>query len=388
MTKKITKKVIFILVLMVFGGLGGIIADRYFFPYLSTTKFFSKYDFLKKGSDNITIINKTEQVTVQEETSISKITNKASSSIVNIISLEDRETRSVISKRSATIGSGTKNGTGVIVTGDGLIMTYSSAINLVDSKYKVMTYDGNVYDASLVGVDSFSNLAFLKINGNNLPAVSFADSDDIRSGEKIIAIANSAEAYTNRYVSGLISDMDSSYNLSGLTLSSSEKLEGVYETDVDYKDYFVGGPAVDYDGQVAGIVGVIEKNNTQSHFLIPANKVKMVIERAIRKELDKNPVLGIYYVPISKTYAIENDLAVSAGALLRSASGQQGLVILANSPAQKAGLKLEDIVIKIGGKDIDANNSLSDLLYGNKKGDQVELEILREGKTITVKVDL
>jgi len=364
------------------------IADRYFFPYLSTTKLFAKYDFLKKGSEDITVINKTEQVTVKEETSISKIANQVSSSIVNIVSYQDKDTKNIAIKKAGIAKDITKNGTGIIVTGDGMIMTYASAINVSNSKYKVMTYDGNVYDGELLGVDTYSNLAFLKVNANNLSVASFGDSDGIKAGEKVIAVANSFGSYANRYASGLISDLNPAYNLAGMALSSSEKMEGVYETDFNYQNYFIGGPVVDYNGQVVGIAGVINKDNSQSFFLIPSNKAKLVIDRAIKKELDMDPVLGIYYVPLTKTYAIENNLGVDAGALIYSASGQQGLAVLANSPAQKAGLKIGDIITAIGGKDVTIDNSFSDLLYSYKKGDQIELTVLREGQSIKAEVTL
>lgn len=389
MRKKIAKKIIFIAVLMVFGGLGGMIADRYFFPYLSTTSLFSRYDFLKKGSEDITVINKTEQVTVKEETSISKIANQVSSSVVNIISYPDQSARVSTAKK---IGVGAKetaqNGTGVIVTSDGMIMTYVSAINAENSKYKVMTYDGNAYEAELLGVDSFSNLAFLKVNANNLAAVSFADSDSIKAGEKIVAVANSFGSYANRYASGLISDFNPAYNLAGLAISSSEKLEGIYEADFNFQKYFVGGPVVDYNGQVTGIVGVITRDGAQSYFMIPSNKVKDVIGRAIKKEMNNNPVLGIYYVPITKTYALENNLGVEMGALIYSASGQQGLAIIANSPAQRAGLQIGDIITAIGEQKISYEKSFSDALYRHRKGDQIELTLLRDGQELKIQVNL
>lgn len=388
MVKIISKKLSIILIIMVIGGLGGMIADRYFFPYLSTTKLFSKYDFLKKGTEDVTIINKTEQVTMKEETSINKITNQVSSSIVNIISYVDPAAKISLVKRSALAKEGPRNGTGIIATSDGMIVTYADAINPENSKYKVMTYDGNSYDAELVGVDSYSNLAFLKVSANNLAVASFGDSDAIKPGEKIIAVSNSFGSYANKYAAGLISDFNPSYNLAGLSLSSSEKLEGVFETDFNSREYFIGGPIVDYNGQIDGIVGVIQKNNAPSYFLIPSNKIKMVIDRVIKKEMDLNPALGIYYVPITKTFALENNLNMEKGALIYSSSGQQGLAVLAGSPAQKAGLMINDVITAVGEREISAENSLADLLYQYKKGEQVELAVLRGGQSLKVTVQL
>ncbi|MDZ4385251.1 MAG: PDZ domain-containing protein, partial [Candidatus Moranbacteria bacterium] len=292
-------------------------------------------------------------------------------------------------KKTAVAKVAAKNGTGIIVTGDGMIMAYASGINLqADAKYKIMTYDGNAYDAALLGVDGYSNLAFLKINANNLSVASFGDSGSVKPGEKVIAVSNSFGSYANKYAAGLISDFNPAYNLAGLALSSSEKLEGVYETDFNYQKYFIGGPVVDYNGQVVGIVGVIEKDNAQSFFLIPSNKARAVIDRAVKKELDNNVFLGIYYLPISKTYAIENDINIESGALIYSASGQLGLAIIANSPAQKAGLKLGDIIRAVDGNEITRENPLSDLLYSYKKGDKMELIVLRDGQEIKVPVQL
>lgn len=378
MIKKISKKIIYILIIMIVGGLGGIIANRYLFPYLSSTDYFTKHDFLKKSASDVTVINKTEQVFVKEESSINKISNQTASSIVNIISYPDQGVKKNIQK----------NGTGVVVTSDGLIMTYASAISQGGFKYKIMTYDGKIYDGELQGIDSYSNLAFLKINTNNLNVISLGNSADAEPGEKVVAIGNSFGAYANRYAAGLLSNFNPTYNLSGKTVSSSEKLEGVFGTDFNSEEYLVGGPIVDYSGQTIGIIGSQEKDNTIIYFQIPSNAVKKVIERAIKKEFDKNPVLGIYYTPITKTSALISNLNIDKGAMIYSPSGQQGLAIIAGSPAQKAGLKINDVITAINGQEINLQNNLSDLLYQYKKGDEIELTMLRDGQEIKIKAQL
>jgi len=386
MVKKISKKIFIIAVIMLLGGLGGIIANRYFFPYLSTTDFFAKYELLKKFTSDVTVINKTEQIFIKEETSINKISSQAAAATVNIISYSETVTKKNFSKNTPENLS--KNGTGVIVTGDGLIMTYATAIIPKNSKYKVLTYDGNAYDAQLQSVDSYSNLAFLKISASNLPAISFGNSDEAAPGEKIVAIGNSFGLYANRYAAGLLSNFNPTYNLAGKTLSSSEKLEGVFGTDFNSEEYLVGGPIVDYAGQTIGIMGSQEENNQIIYFQLPANEVKKVIDRAIKNELDKNPELGIYYLPITKTTAVLNNLSVEKGALIFSPSGQQGLTIIAGSPAQKSGLQLNDIITQINGQGIDLKNNLADLLYQYKKGDSIELTVLRGGQELKIPVQL
>jgi len=374
------KKSFFIIGILLIGGVGGIIADKYIFPHLAATSFFNKYKFLKSAADNVTVINKTEQVYVKEETSIEKISNQASSSVVNIISYPNSDSKKVTTP--------VKNGTGMVLTSDGMIITHSDVLNLENSKYKVMTSNDNIYDAELIGVDSYSELAFLKIEANNLSTASFGNSNDSKPGEKIIMIGNNSQEYANKYASGLLSDFPHTYNLAKGSVSSSEKLEGVFLSDISSMDSFIGGPIVDYLGQIIGIVGVKNNGDSKEFFEIPSNKVKVVFERALKKELDKNPYLGIYYIPITKTYSQINNLASNKGALIFSQSGQQGLAIISGSPAQKAGLKIGDIITKIDDQEINLDNSLSDALYQYKSGDDLEMTVLREGKEIKVKVQL
>lgn len=368
---------------MLLGGLGGIMANRYFFPYLSTTGIFSKYDFLKKSADDVTIINKTEQVFIKEETSINKISDGVTSSIVSIVSFPDKDAAGVAKK--AVNSAVVKNAVGVVATSDGIIMTYAPAINLENSKYTVLLRNGSSYDGELIGVDSYSDLAFLKINGSNLSAISFGDVDNTNSGEKIIAIGNNSDASENSYAAGLLSKFDREYNLAGKTLSSSEKLEGVFKSDFRLERFFSGGPVVDYAGRVIGIAGFMNKDNYDDFFIIPSKKIKAVIEKVVNKKIDKNPILGIYYIPLSKTNALIYGVSAEKGALIFSLSGQQGLAILAGSSAQKAGLRMGDIISAINNEEINSNKPLSDLLYQYSQGDEIELTVLRNDQEMKIK---
>lgn len=380
---KISRKIIIVLLIVILGGLGGIIADRYLFPYLSTNKLFSKYAFLKKSTENVTVINRTEQIFVKEDSSVGKIGNQAANTVVNIISLPE-VTTTAANRRIAT----TQNGTGVIVTSDGLIMTYVSALNLTNATYKVLAADGNAYDAALQGVDAYSNLAFLKINASNLPVIAFGNSDEAQPGEKVITVGNEFGSYANRYALGLLSGFNSAYNIAGKAVAFSDKLEGVFEYGTTIENQSVGGPVLDYAGQAIGIMGSVAQNGTENFFVIPANKVRKVIDRAIAKETAKAPALGAYYISLNKTVALAAGLSVEKGALIYSPSGQASLALLAGSPAQKAGLRLNDLIIAVNGRAIDLENTLPDLLYQFKKGDMVELTVVRETQEIKVPVQL
>jgi S1-C subfamily serine protease len=374
------KKIFLGLTIIFLGGLGGILAEHFLFPYLSNTALFSKYEFLKKASQNVTVINKTEQVVVKEEFSIEKIISQVSSSIVNVVSYTE-------DKKTASVGL-IKNGTGTIVTSDGIIMTYAAAIFNQEAKYKVLLFDGTIKDAELLGIDSYSQLAFLKIDANNLPIISFANSDDAKIGEKIVVIGNGQSGYANYYSANVLGGFDSQANLFGSAISSSERLEGVFKTNFPANETYVGGPIVDYLGQVLGITGIAENGSGKDFFQIPANKVKVVLDRTIRKDLTLAPYLGIYFLPANKTYLALEKVSRENGALIYSASGQQGLAIIADSPAQKAGLKIGDLIIKINDQEISQEKNLPDLLYQYKKGDAIELTVIRGEQEQKIKVQL
>lgn len=373
---KIKSKFIFFILVFVVGGLGAIIINRSVFPYLASTKPFCDYEFFKKISDQVTVINRTEQVYLKEEFSLEKVVAQTSST-VEIVIFSNSE---IFIKNS-----------GVVATSDGIIITYldpAGFSTLENLKYKVLTSDGKAHDAEFLGIDSYSNLAFLKINTGNLTAISFSDSRNERPGEKIVAIGAKSGKFFNKYASGLLSNIDESFNLAGKTVSSSEKLEGVFKADFNVEDDFVGGPAVDYSGQVIGIVGSVNKDNKQNFFIIPANKAKAVMEKAIRKELKTNPALGLYYIPLSRDYSAVKNISRDKGALVYSPSGQRGLAVISGTPADKAGIQINDIIVSINGEEINPENTLSDLLYKYKKGQEIKLEIARNGESVKLKVQL
>lgn len=384
------KTILLILGIILISGFSGIIVNRYVFPRLAVLKFFADYDFIKKATENVTIINKTEQVYIKEDASVNKIVSQVASSVVNITSYATMEKATSAGTVPGQVLPATlKNGTGLIVASDGLVVTYVSAISVgANVKYKVTLDNGNVHDATFFGVDSYSNLAFLKLNASNLPVASFTNSDDARPGEKIVAVGNDARAHTPFFAAGVLSVFDPYYNLSEKAVASSEKLEGTFGVDISAQAHYVGGPIVDYSGQIVGITGMVNRDNKEEFFQIPSNKAKAVIDKAIRKELETNCALGIYYVPITKTYATINNLPSESGALIYSSSGQQGLAIIANSPAAGAGLKINDLIIAVSAEKIEVGKSLPDLLYKYKKGEEIELTILRNSQELKIKVQL
>jgi len=368
--------------MFIIGGIGSVVFQAYILPKASSSEVLSKLKLFKKASENVTIVNKTEQVIIKEDDSISKIASQAGAAVVNITSVSEKN-KSLLNPMS-----GIKNGTGIVVTSDGLIATYRTAINEFDSTYKVFSFNGSSFDAKLIGIDEFTNLAFLKIDTSNLSVISFANSDDLHPGKGLIAIRNSFEDYQNKYSAGILSNIDKTFNIGGKTLSLSEKLEGVFETDIFNQEDCLGGPIINYNGELVGIIGSLTIDNKTKFFQIPSNAVRSSMDLAIKNELGSRSQIGIYYLPISKAYAVANNLNRDKGALIYSPSGKQGLAILSGSPAEKAGLKINDIITFVGDKEINLDNPLSNLFGQHKKGDLVELTVIRDGQEMKASVNL
>ena len=379
--KKILKSISIILFIFAIGVIASFFAEHYIFPWLSSTKLFNKYQILKKAGENVTIINKTEQVTVREEDSVSTIASKALPAMVNIISIAN-ETSPV---KNAMAG---KSGTGIIATGDGMIIAYSESILKDASKYVVITNDGSKYEGKLIGIDDFSDLAFLKIELTNLSVISFADSSDFRPGKKLVAISNSAEEYQNKFEAGLLSGINKTFNIGGKTVSSSEKMEGVLELDFGHMTDFVGSAVINYNGELAGIIGREIIDNKDEYFLLPSSSVKQALERSIKNGASQRPFLGLYYLPVTTQFSIVNNLGRDRGALIYSPSGKKGLAIISGTPAERAGLEIDDIIIAVNGREINLDNPLSNAISEYKAGDELEFLIDRSGREMNIKVKL
>jgi len=382
-SRKIAKGIAILFLIFFVGGIGGVYFDQQVLPFIRTNKYLSRINFLNRTAENVTVINKTQQVTIKEDDSINEIASQTSNAVVNIVSIATQ--KDPLTKIAKTAN---QSGTGIIVTSDGLIATYRGAIIEKDADYQAFLFNGNYYQASLVGIDEFSDLAFLKIDAPNLTAVSFADSSDIHPGKKLVAIGNSFGEYQNRYEAGLLSNINKTFNLGGKTVAISEKLEGVFEDDFKNRKEYIGGPVIGYSGDVIGIIGALTINGQDQYFEIPSNVVKNSIDLVIKDELASRPFLGAYYISISKEYSIANKLDRDQGALIYSPSEKQGLAVISGSPAENAGIKINDIIISVNGQEINLDNPFSNLINQNKKGDLVELTVDRNGQEIKIPVQL
>lgn len=379
---------LFIGFVFIVGGIGGVVMrDRVmpslvaFFPSLARMSLFQDL------AGKVTVIEKTEQLVVREDDSVDAIVSQPSTAVVNIITSEIKETNAQIFRTG-------NSHTGVLLTNDGLIATYDTFPEISfsqgsDYAYRVLLFDGSSHEAKLVGRDSFTNLVFFKIEGT-FPAIAFGNSDEARPGKKLAVIGNSFEEYQNRFSVGVLSQRNKVFNLSGKTVASSEKWEGVLDMDLANAGEYIGGPAVNFRGEMVGMFGQTALDGKASYFLIPSNGIRESMRLAIEGRLDARAALGVYYVSLTKASAFGNGQLVARdrGALIYTPSEKSGLAVLSNSPAEKAGLRFGDIVIAVDGKEVNLDNPLSVALSRFSKGSKVDLLILRAGAEQVVAVQL
>lgn len=286
-------------------------------------------------------------------------------------------------------------GTGIILNKDGLIITNRHVIPDGTTNVSVTLSDGttfkNVKVLGKTNSGSSLDIAFLKIQdlkGTTLTPASLGDSSKVDVGDAVVAIGNALGQFQNTVTSGIISGHGRSVQASDETGSSSENLQDLFQTDAAINPGNSGGPLVNMSGQVIGINTAVAGQAQNIGFAIPINDAKGLIQSVQANGKLQTPYIGIYYVPLTKDYAYVYNLPVSQGAYIPPSqqSGQQS--IIPGGPADKAGLKEKDIITKVDGTVIDKSHSLISLLYQHQPGDTVNLTVLRDGKTIDVKLTL
>jgi len=385
---KLFRFVFFVIFIFVVSGISLIIIDRYLFPYLTTVKWVGKYRLFQKATENVVMVNKTEQVTVSEEQTVSRYTNRSAASVVEIVS--QKKDAKNFSKFGLDENS-YKIGSGLIVTADGLVITYKSAIIEDQAKYKVFTDSGSGYEGRLLSVDPFTNLAFIKLDGvENLSAASFIAPEDIKVGAKIILVGKGGNNSQDVFKSGLISLLAQDYSIGG-PVPVSEKLQGVFFSDIYLPDgkeeNMIGGIATDFNGDVIGILGAEKTDEKRQYFIVPVNHIKYLVDKFIEQGSVVRGRLGLYYLSLTKELAYlgaGND----HGALVYSPSLQQGLAVISGSSAEKAGIRIMDVIVGVNGEEVNSGQNLAYLISRYKEGDEVSLKIIRDGKEMEVKAVL
>lgn len=255
-------------------------------------------------------------------------------------------------------------GSGLIISSDGYILTNRHVIQGAE-EIKVTLTDGRVYDGSLVGADSRTDVAVLKIEpAEPLPAAVLGDSDALLAGQWAIAIGNPFGLDSTLTV-GVIS-------ATGRNNIGIEDLEDFIQTDASINPGNSGGPLLNLYGEVIGINTAIVASGQGIGFAIPINLARLIANQLIEKGEVVRGYLGVSIQPLSAALAQSFGLDRATGALVNQ--------VLPGSPAEKAGIRQGDILLRYNGREISGVRNLQLLVANTPVGQKANLEILREGK--------
>jgi len=350
-------------------------------------------DFFSWIKNGITQSNSSQKMSVaDEESATTAAVAKNFPATVNIVITKDlnqlyNQTGPFLTIPKSTDPQNPKKidiggGSGFIVSSDGLIATNKHVVADKTAEYSVILSDNRRFDAKIIASDPVLDLAFIKIETNNLPTVSLGNSDNITIGQSVIAIGYSLSEYQNTVTKGVVSGIKRQVDTQG------EIIDQAIQTDAAINPGNSGGPLLNLKGEVIGINTAINEEGQLIGFALPINSAKKDIESMISSGRIVKAWLGVRYVPLNPDISRADNLPVSYGALVVKGQSPTELAIIPGSPADKAGLKEGDIITSVGQQKIDQNNSLASLLSKYNVGDNIELKILRSGKEIIIKPKL
>ena len=267
------------------------------------------------------------------------------------------------------------SGSGFIITEDGYIVTNYHVIDGANS-VKVTTYDNTQYDAEIVGSDESNDIAVLKIDASGLTPVTLGDSEALNVGDNVVAIGNPLGELTFTLTSGVVSAMDRQ-----ITTSNSVMMN-LIQTDCAINSGNSGGALFNMYGEVVGVTNAKYSSNSSTEasidnigFAIPINNVQDIITSIIENGYVVKPYIGVSVETVSTDM---QGYGIPEGAVVR--------VVNEDSPAEKAGLKENDIITKVDDTDITSSTDLVSKIKKTEKGDKLTLTVYRQGEEMTVEL--
>lgn len=265
-------------------------------------------------------------------------------------------------------------GSGVIVSSDGLILTNNHVIADTD-EITVRLMDGREFMADVVGADPKTDIALIQIKGGDLPVAVLGDSDNVQVGQIVLAIGHPFHQ-SHTVTQGIIS-------AKGRSNVGLAEYEDFFQTDAAINPGNSGGPLINLKGEVIGINTAIASATGQYAgvgFSIPINICKDIMQQLLESGKVTRGWLGVYIQPVDKDLQEQFGLETRDGALVAE--------VMDDSPAQKAGIERGDIIVGFNGEKVKGVNELRNMVASSEVGLEANLEVIRDGKTKYIKVKL
>jgi Do/DeqQ family serine protease len=284
-----------------------------------------------------------------------------------------------VPRSSTRVERGT--GSGFIISNDGLILTNSHVVDGADS-VTVLLKDGRTLKGKVLGQDSLTDVAVVKIQANNLPVVQMGDSDQLRPGEWAIAIGNPL-GLDNTVTAGIIS---ATGRTSG-DIGVPDKRVGFIQTDAAINPGNSGGPLLNQFGQVIGMNTAIIGGGAQGlGFAIPIKTAQRIANQLAATGKVNHPFLGIRMTNLSPE--LKQRINGDPGSNLRIEEDQGVLVfeVLPNSPAAKVGLRIGDVIKRINGQEVTKASQIQQKVEDTSVGRSLQLDIKRNGQALNIAI--
>ncbi len=264
-------------------------------------------------------------------------------------------------------------GSGFFISKDGYILSNSHVVSGAD-KIRVHLHDGRQLDAKLVGADRRSDVAVLKVEGNDFPFLSLGDSDAIQVGEWVIAIGTPF-GLTETLTVGVVSAKGRNVGLTDY--------EDLIQTDAAINPGNSGGPLLNIDGKVIGITSSVFSQSggyMGIGFAVPINMAASIQNQLVKTGKVVRGYLGVVIQDLTRELAKSFEIEKESGLLVSD--------VMTDSPAAKAGLKAGDVILSQDGKPIGSSASFRNGIALRVPGDAIKLGLLREGKPKDVTIEI
>ncbi len=279
-------------------------------------------------------------------------------------------------------------GSGVIYNAGGFIITNHHVVEgATGGQVSVQLADGRQLAGRVYGTDTLTDLAIVKVDATHLPTAPMGDSNALQPGQVAVAIGSPLGTFTNSVTSGIISALGRTITVTDEQTGQPVVIRNLIQTDAAINPGNSGGALVDVSGDVVGINTAVAQSAEGIGFAIPIDIARPIMRQAVAGEPLARPWIGVYFTSLSLANYRQLGQPINYGAYVNPPEPGQAAVV-PGSPAAKAGLQSGDIITAVNGQRIDDAHPLDDVIVSYAPGDTIDLQVLRAGQSIAVKLTL
>ncbi len=280
------------------------------------------------------------------------------------------------------------SGSGFLITADGMIVTNKHVVADEQADYTVIDSNAKEYPAKVLARDPVNDIAIIKIEGKDFPALNLGDSDKVRVGETVIAMGNPLGEFANSVSRGIVSGLKRNFDASSGFGGDSERLTDIIQIDAAINPGNSGGPLFNLAGEVIGVNVAMAQGAQSIGFSLPINQVKHITDQVRATGKISTPYLGIRSIVLTSDIQKQNILPFDYGALVLRGQTPTDFAVIPGSPADKSGIVENDIILEVSGTKVDVNHPLTSFMARYNVGDVITLRVWHKGETKDIKVKL